>query len=89
MLGAHQTEAWFAALERKLPEQVTDPKWDGPMTRNAFLGTIRNNLLPYITCGPQAHRGVDDNLARAIHDFKRGWGEEALYWLGQAVSAAR
>jgi hypothetical protein len=88
MIGTHQADAYFAKLERTLPDQVTDPKWDGPMDRSAFLGTIRTQLLPFITCGDQADRGVDDNLARAIYDFKRGWGSEALYWLGLACSEA-
>lgn len=89
MLAEYQIPAWLERLEATLPEQVTDPKWDAPLRRSAFIGTIRTQLLPYITCGPTARRSVSDNLGRAIDVFRRGWGEEALFWLGEACTAAR
>ena len=89
MLGAHQIPAWLDRLTVTLPEQVTDPKWEAPLPCSAFIGTIRTQLVPYITCGPNARRAVDDNLRRAIYDFQRGWGEEALFWLGEACAAIR
>jgi hypothetical protein len=88
MLGAHQIPAWLERLDANLPEQVTDPEWEAPLRRAAFVGTIRTQLLPYITCGPQARRSVDDHMRQAIFEYRRGHGSEALFWLGRAVSAA-
>lgn len=88
MLGAHQIPAWLDRLDAVLPEQITDSEWEHPLHRAAFIGTIRTQLLPYITVGPQARRSVDDNLARALFEYRRGFGAEALFWLGRAVSAA-
>lgn len=89
MLGAHQVPRWLDRLTVTLPEQVTDPAWDAPLPRSAVIGTIRTQLVPYITCGPTARRSVDDNLSRALFEFRRGFGAEALFWLGEACSAAR
>jgi hypothetical protein len=88
-IGPQETDAYFASLARVLPEEITDPGWEHAMTRDAFLGTIRSQLLPYITCGPDYLRAADDNLAAAVREFRRGFGEEFLIWLQRATQASK
>ncbi|MFF7190527.1 hypothetical protein ACFZAR_36150 [Streptomyces sp. NPDC008222] len=90
MIGAHQTTTWLTRLEATLPEQVTEPAWkEAVLTREAVIGTIRNDLLPHITGGPNYRRTVDDNLNRALAAYRRERGEDTLYWLREAVLAAK
>lgn len=88
MIGAHQTEKYFAKLDNVLPNTVFVQKWDAEITKASIIGTIRNDLLPYIVGGKNYRRHVDDNLSRAIRAFQQEDGEGTIFWLGCAVKGA-
>ena len=89
MIGPHEIEKWFTALEQVLPEQVMEPGWNAPCRRSAVLGTIRADLMPFIIGGPTFERSVDDNVLMALQMFKMERGGECLSWLRRAVIAAQ
>lgn len=88
MIGTHQTDTWLASLDVTLPDQVAGAAGEQSLSKSALLGAIRTQLLPYITYGPTYRRAVADNLARALSAFRRERGEDALFWLNDAITAA-
>lgn len=87
-IGPQESTAYLASLTRTLPDEITVPDAGQPLTRDEFLDMIRTRFLPHITCGPGYRRAVDDNLAAAIREFRRGFGEEFQIWLDRATQAA-
>ncbi|MDX3672747.1 hypothetical protein [Streptomyces europaeiscabiei] len=86
MFGAHEAQIRLAHWQRTLPVKVA-VTGRAPVTRAAFLAVVRAELLPFITFGPTYQRFVAEEFVRALDMFNRGWGEEFVYWLGEALRA--
>lgn len=88
MLNAHDAQARLTRWQSTLPREVAVPDRKRPVTRDALLTVIREELLPFVTFGPTYRRPVADNLGRALDMYCRDRGEEFLYWLTQALNSA-
>jgi hypothetical protein len=88
MFGAHQAQMYLAQWERNLPLEVAVPGKEKPVTRAAFVHVIREELLTFITYGPDYERSVADNLATALRAFLGGDGDAFDYWFALTLAAA-
>ncbi|GGX56359.1 hypothetical protein [Streptomyces noursei] len=87
MIAVHQVQLQLPHWQRMLPAEVAVPDRTAPVTRAALVRVIRAELLPFITFGPSYNRAVAENLRRALDMYCRGWGQEFVYWLGEALRA--
>jgi hypothetical protein len=97
-MDAHESRNFLAGLAKRLPAEVTVEDREGPVTREALLRVIRNDLLPVLVRNP-LHRHprrqlpalygpVAAGLRQALVAYSSGRGEDFLPRLEQALEAA-
>ena len=88
MASHEELQAWHARLADVLPVSVaTAGKVAGEQTelsRAAFLATVRE-LAPRMTDGAGFQRTIARDVQTAVRMFAGQRGDEAAYWLGEAV----
>lgn len=87
MFGANEVETRLTYLQRYLPNEVTVPDRDAPVTADALIRVIRAELVPFVTYGPSYVHTVADSLGMTLSAFRRGSGKEFTFWLGRALRA--
>jgi hypothetical protein len=88
MFGAHEAQLHLTHWGRTLPLEVAVSSKEKPVTRAAFIHVIREELLPFVTYGPDYERPVAANLGTALRMFRDDHGDEFDYWLAVTLAAA-
>lgn len=88
MFEARETQLRLTHWQRSLPREVAVPHQKDPVTREALVHVIRQELLPFITYGPTYAPAVAEYLRAALQTFRAGAGDEFDYCLGKALASA-